>query len=205
MGEWTNRLYDYFEHAQTIGLKEFLHKLPNLDANILAQMDCPSADSQSREGNRFSADHLKAIQNAFTSLSKRTMILPIPPDCDKNGCRGKARKGKTSGTLAPRELTETSIDIEMRQMTPNNNNPEKPTDERTMSLSKAYGDLSKGQTESCTVSLQPLKIHLDGPYGAPSSNIFQTEHAFLIATGIGVTPFASILQSIIYRNTEKKT
>lgn len=46
---------------------------------------------------------------------------------------------------------------------------------------------------------KPLAIYLDGPYGAPSSHIFQAQHAVLIATGIGVTPFASILQSIMHR------
>ncbi|KAJ8982927.1 hypothetical protein NQ317_004583 [Molorchus minor] len=43
------------------------------------------------------------------------------------------------------------------------------------------------------------EIYLDGPYGAPSSHIFRAQHAVLIATGIGVTPFASILQSIMHR------
>uniref|UniRef100_A0A4Y0BJG2 NADPH oxidase n=1 Tax=Anopheles funestus TaxID=62324 RepID=A0A4Y0BJG2_ANOFN len=46
---------------------------------------------------------------------------------------------------------------------------------------------------------KPLEIYIDGPYGAPSSHIFQAQHAVLIATGIGVTPFASILQSIMHR------
>ncbi|XP_049548260.1 NADPH oxidase 5-like [Anopheles darlingi] len=46
---------------------------------------------------------------------------------------------------------------------------------------------------------KPLEIYIDGPYGAPSSHIFQAQHAILIATGIGVTPFASILQSIMHR------
>jgi hypothetical protein len=31
-----------------------------------------------------------------------------------------------------------------------------------------------------------LEIRLDGPYGSPSSHIFNSEHAVLIATGIGV-------------------
>lgn len=46
---------------------------------------------------------------------------------------------------------------------------------------------------------KPLHLHIDGPYGSPTSHIFHTEHAILIGTGIGVTPFASILQSIMYR------
>uniref|UniRef100_A0A8C3UQG1 NADPH oxidase 5 n=1 Tax=Catharus ustulatus TaxID=91951 RepID=A0A8C3UQG1_CATUS len=40
---------------------------------------------------------------------------------------------------------------------------------------------------------------LDGPYGTPSRRIFTSEHAVLIGAGIGITPFASILQSIMYR------
>ena len=51
---------------------------------------------------------------------------------------------------------------------------------------------------------RPLPLHLDGPYGTPSSDIFHAEHAVLIATGIGVTPFASILQSIMFKYVKGK-
>ena len=44
-----------------------------------------------------------------------------------------------------------------------------------------------------------LKIYIEGPFGAPSSDIFRAEHAVLISTGIGVTPFSSILQCIMFR------
>ena len=44
-----------------------------------------------------------------------------------------------------------------------------------------------------------LQIYIDGPFGSPSSNIYRAEHAVLIGTGIGITPFASILQSIMHR------
>lgn len=53
--------------------------------------------------------------------------------------------------------------------------------------------------------LQPLELldlsqcFLDGPYGTPSRRIFTSEHAVLIGAGIGITPFASILQSIMFR------
>ena len=50
-----------------------------------------------------------------------------------------------------------------------------------------------------TDQLETFQIFVDGPFGAPSSNIFRAEHAVLIGTGIGVTPFASILQSIMHR------
>jgi predicted ferric reductase len=40
-------------------------------------------------------------------------------------------------------------------------------------------------------------IHLDGPYGSATHHIFEAQHAVAIAGGIGVTPFASILQSLL--------
>ena len=45
-----------------------------------------------------------------------------------------------------------------------------------------------------TLLEKPLEVYIDGPFGSPSSNIYRAEHAVLIGTGIGVTPFASILQ-----------
>ena len=70
-----------------------------------------------------------------------------------------------------------------------------------------------GETEIQSVSVhgenstrlqKPLQVFVDGPFGSPSSNIYRAEHAVLIGTGIGVTPFASILQSIIHRYLEIK-
>ncbi|XP_063686975.1 NADPH oxidase 5-like isoform X8 [Bolinopsis microptera] len=42
-----------------------------------------------------------------------------------------------------------------------------------------------------------LECYIDGPYGTPATEIFESEHAVLVAAGIGVTPFASILQTIV--------
>ncbi|KAF7871484.1 hypothetical protein EAF04_003591 [Stromatinia cepivora] len=39
-------------------------------------------------------------------------------------------------------------------------------------------------------------IRIDGPYGAPAEDVFENEVAVLIGTGIGVTPWASILKNI---------
>lgn len=49
-------------------------------------------------------------------------------------------------------------------------------------------------------SARPLPaVRIDGPYGAPAEDVFKVEVAVLIGAGIGVTPFASILKHIWYR------
>jgi NADPH oxidase 1 len=39
-------------------------------------------------------------------------------------------------------------------------------------------------------------IRIDGPFGAPAEDVFENEIAVLIGTGIGVTPWASVLKNI---------
>jgi len=47
---------------------------------------------------------------------------------------------------------------------------------------------------------RPLPVvRIDGPFGAPAEDVFNCEVAILIGAGIGVTPFASILKHIWYR------
>src|SRR5262249_50444890 len=46
---------------------------------------------------------------------------------------------------------------------------------------------------------EPMRVYVDGPYGTPSAHIFDSTNAVLIGAGIGVTPFASILESIVLR------
>ncbi len=49
----------------------------------------------------------------------------------------------------------------------------------------------------------PVPCYIDGPYGTPSVKIFDCRYAVLVGAGIGVTPFASILQSLLYRKMGK--
>ncbi len=45
-----------------------------------------------------------------------------------------------------------------------------------------------------------LQVFMDGPHGTPSNDIFGCETAVLVCAGIGVTPFASILRSLVARS-----
>jgi len=53
------------------------------------------------------------------------------------------------------------------------------------------------EIDSGSVSLPTVRI--DGPFGAPAEDVFNVEVAVLVGAGIGVTPFASILKDIWYR------
>jgi NADPH oxidase len=59
------------------------------------------------------------------------------------------------------------------------------------------GDFVELDTTYSAVTLPAVRI--DGPYGAPTEDVFNAEVAVLVGGGIGVTPFASILKHIWYR------
>lgn len=67
--------------------------------------------------------------------------------------------------------------------------------------SKAFEHLDPmGQYEiACQNGAQMPTLRIDGPYGAPAEDVFDNEIAVLIGTGIGVTPWASILKSIWHK------
>lgn len=68
---------------------------------------------------------------------------------------------------------------------------------------RSQGDWTKALRRLCDERVgfhgEPLKVHLDGPFGAPTTGIFSTRHAVMIGAGIGVTPFASVLESLVTR------
>jgi len=62
-------------------------------------------------------------------------------------------------------------------------------------------DIGRGnfvELDSAAASQLPA-VRIDGPYGAPAEDVFNVEVAVLVGAGIGVTPFASILKHIWYR------
>ncbi len=64
---------------------------------------------------------------------------------------------------------------------------------------RALGNWSSSLRRHVEEGRGPLTAYVDGPYGSPSAHIFESRHAVLIGAGIGVTPFASVLESIVLR------
>lgn len=50
----------------------------------------------------------------------------------------------------------------------------------------------------------PMVAFVDGPYGSPSGHIFESRFAVFIGAGIGVTPFASILESLVIHERSRE-
>jgi len=79
---------------------------------------------------------------------------------------------------------------------------------------RQVGDFTKalGQRLGCNSSMG-LKtndillpqLRIDGAFGAPAEDVFDHEVAVLVGTGIGVTPFASILKTIYYKAQRNET
>lgn len=63
----------------------------------------------------------------------------------------------------------------------------------------AYDTATRGDFVEIDANHVLPQIRIDGPYGAPAEDVFNVEVAVLIGAGIGVTPFASILKHIWYR------
>ncbi len=55
------------------------------------------------------------------------------------------------------------------------------------------------ESDEATGSSEPLAVYVDGPYGSPTANLYDSEYAVFIGAGIGVTPFASVLESLVLR------
>ncbi|KAM4831898.1 NADPH oxidase 5 [Urocitellus parryii] len=75
---------------------------------------------------------------------------------------------------------------------------------RSLRMRRSQRRPQASETSSENHQFCNIKCYVDGPYGTSTRRIFASEHAVLIGAGIGITPFASILQSIMHRHQKRK-
>ncbi|KAJ1818428.1 hypothetical protein LPJ60_004331 [Coemansia sp. RSA 2675] len=68
-------------------------------------------------------------------------------------------------------------------------------------MSGSYAAPPAAKLSAFQPAIKLPKIMIDGPYGAPTQQVFNYEHIVLIAGGIGVTPMSSVLKSLYYQLT----
>jgi len=76
-----------------------------------------------------------------------------------------------------------------------------PGAERLCFHIRSEGDWTKAlrQMADDRDALEEVVVNIDGPFGTPTRSIFGARHAVLVGAGIGVTPFASVLESMVAR------
>ena len=76
-----------------------------------------------------------------------------------------------------------------------------PGNDRLCFHIRSEGDWTKllRQMADERAALEEVEVNIDGPFGTPSRSIFGARHAVMVGAGIGVTPFASVLESMVAR------
>ncbi|GAA5908982.1 hypothetical protein JCM5296_002101 [Sporobolomyces johnsonii] len=74
-------------------------------------------------------------------------------------------------------------------------------DRRSLVLEDDYFDVTSAALAAG--GTMPV-LRVDGPFGAPAEDVFKAEVAILVGAGIGVTPFASILKNIWYKQRQNQ-
>ncbi|XP_028307631.1 NADPH oxidase 5 [Gouania willdenowi] len=155
MGQWTNRLYEYFRELDE-----------SLDAHRL------------RDGTLRMQDQLFSSGCNGTVATNKDVAVELTfyrPNDSQGSVGGQPEGGEP--------LPEGAGPAENGEVPPFKEVPNK------------FGENHR---------FCHIRCYVDGPYGTPTRQIFASEHAVLIGAGIGITPFASILQSIMYRYRRRK-
>ncbi|XP_054633836.1 NADPH oxidase 5 isoform X1 [Dunckerocampus dactyliophorus] len=163
MGQWTNRLYEYFRQPQSLAQSP-RRLAASLRSRQLTKTPDDLFNSPHFNGAVASNDDDAVELTMYRQNGSRTSASPVT----------SAQDPLSSDELGPAERGEAP-----------------PLRE----VSAKFGENHR----FCNI-----KCYVDGPYGTPTRQIFASEHAVLIGAGIGITPFASILQSIMYRYRRRK-
>ncbi|TNN00644.1 hypothetical protein fugu_011890 [Takifugu bimaculatus] len=168
MGQWTNRLYEYFRQLdrQTVSTKR-------LSVTLRKHRQLPKAkdevfsSAKSNKAVAFNEDDAVTLMMYQQRSSGADVVSPAAPESQ----------------VPPEPLPDELSPAERGEAPP------------LREVSAKFGDNHR----FCNI-----KCYVDGPYGTPTRQIFASEHAILIGAGIGITPFASILQSIMYKYRRRK-
>ncbi|XP_070546727.1 NADPH oxidase 5-like isoform X2 [Ptychodera flava] len=192
-GQWTNRLYKYFEDEKRRAREQRNASIG--EVNLAIDME-----SEDRQNGGIPLTDLNGGAVHRNSLIKehisKTPSYPIMPTSDEDP---KMIGFRRTSSLPTVPVTKTSEEKAEVKDTPMNGHTEIEKSPRVQ-----VQEDTKISVESSSHLAQHVRVYIDGPYGTPTREIMQAEHAILIGAGIGVTPFASILQSIMNRYKKMK-
>ncbi|KAM9270469.1 NADPH oxidase 5-like [Cariama cristata] len=183
LGQWTNKLYEYFQQPESPSPE------PKPLSRSLREKRCRRWAQMTSSGETFLASDVGGMSHQKRGLGWSSSLgltkgwgwnrvcSPDKPNWKKDTQKANPGKKRVGCSLS------------------NGGEEEMVTALFTSQVSTRLGE---------THRLCSIKCYVDGPYGTPTRRIFTSEHAVLIGAGIGITPFASILQSIMYRYRRRK-
>ncbi|XP_077866627.1 NADPH oxidase 5-like [Saccoglossus kowalevskii] len=221
-GQWTNRLYKYFEerkreqkrlHAANrdepgevniaMDIEEEIQNGTLTSENVALPVDNPDDNQVTTDSNI-----------AMTPLSNGATVCAEPTNITESIDTPENKETAIMAEISPASSPNPNEDqpqlIGFRRMPSSHVYVERGTlynAEDTTDCDSSTRKRKKSRKESIALSStldRHVRIYVDGPYGTPTRQIFQAEHAVLIGAGIGVTPFASILQSVMYQYKKNK-
>ncbi|XP_072173756.1 NADPH oxidase 5-like [Diadema setosum] len=170
VGNWTNRLYAFFEDRQKRNREE-TELLLGSASDIRVAMETEEA-----EESQYGGEFIRLKEMEFDAAE-----ADVKPSMNHRGANGTMPHGMPRGYSVDREETE-----------------DNQHQHRTIACQTTF-EMKGAKSWRSSLREEKIKVFIDGPYGTATRGIFQAEHAVLVGAGIGVTPFASILQSVMHR------
>jgi len=208
VGQWTNSLYKLFE-------KEYERQLSGADRQVSAFDRIQGTVRKKYQSVRTIVNNTVGNNDDFDDEDSFAKNLHAKTLEERSKERMEKKQNKLrdeNDKVMPRSLTKVRY-LSMKHPkivkydSHESLHSEKSFDSNDSGFQVVVHDESKSTLKQIGHQARlekPLEIYIDGPFGSPSSNIYRAEHAVLIGTGIGITPFASILQSIMHRYWEIK-
>lgn len=137
----------------------------------------------------------RELAKSFRYMRRKPKIITLDLPSESEAEEEEEEMADTAGKETVLALEEGRKSYAVSQEEQRQRRKSRQEERRVRKKSRMEEVIAEG---GCAVG-KPLVIYVDGPFGAPSSHIFRAQHAVLIGTGIGVTPFASILQSIMHK------
>jgi len=212
VGQWTNRLYGLFEEEYERQVKGYDRQISALDRiQGTVRQKYKSVKTIVNKSISYAGDN---DEDTFvSSLREKTLEERKKERMEKR--QEKLRRQSRDDTLLSSsdhnmvdEVSKRSLAsvryLSMRQpkIVKYNTEEECKSEELPQDLLEVVHGGNAGAFKNIGKKAhleKPLEVYIDGPFGSPSSNIYRAEHAVLVGTNIGITPFASILQSIMHR------
>ncbi len=147
----------------------------------------------------------RQLSNKLSPFQSMPMQLQLEKSVDESGQDNPAYQ-QESASLPPTTNSEIAISI-VSTVEPPSRAPNKDISPLEVPAATFFSPRWRERLKNDFQFIQSIQmpIMLDGPYSGSAMRAWNCRHALFIAGGIGVTPFASLLQSLVSRYQSSMT